>query len=225
MDKLKAALLRFQNEIYPRDQHLYRKLAAGQRPETLFIGCSDSRVLPNDFLQAGAGEIFICRNAGNIVPPHGDVLGGVSATVEYAVQVLGVKQIIVCGHSDCGAMRAIMHPEKLEQYRAVAAWLRHTEKVTAVVKELYSGRSDEEFLSRLIEENVVAQLDNLMTHPWVAAKVRAGAITLHGFVFNIADGKIHLLDRDTLKFHVVGEGPGDVLPEPGARPEQAAIPV
>ncbi len=201
MDRLVASLLHFQNEVFPRDRQRYERLAKGQSPDTLFIGCSDSRILPNDMLQAGAGELFICRNAGNIVPPHGDVLGGVSATVEYAVQVLRVKHIIVCGHSDCGAMRALLHPEKVMQFRAVAQWLRHADRASAVAKELDGDLPEEEFLKRLIEENVVAQLDNLSTHPWVAAKVRAGILTLHGMVVDIATGSFSVLDRQAQRFY------------------------
>ena len=197
MDKVKTALLRFQNEVFPKHRTVYERLATSQHPETLFIGCSDSRVMPNDILQAGAGELFICRNAGNIVPPHGDVLGGVSGTVEYAVQVLKVKRIIVCGHSDCGAMKALLHPEKVAQYRAVSHWLRHADRVAPIVRELHGDDlSEAEFLSRLIEENVIAQLENLTTHPWVAAKVRAGAVVLHGLVIDIATGTFRMLDLE-----------------------------
>ena len=137
MEKLLAGMVRFQNEVFPRNRHLYQQLAREQQPEALFICCSDSRVVPHELTQTLPGELFICRNAGNIVPAHGDVLGGVSATVEYAVQVLKVKHIIVCGHSDCGAMRAVLHPDKVQSYRAVARWIRHAERVSAIAHELH----------------------------------------------------------------------------------------
>jgi carbonic anhydrase len=200
MEKLLAGIAKFQNEVFPRSKHLYQQLATGQQPEVLFIGCSDSRVVPNELLQSAPGELFICRNAGNIVPSHSDTLGGVSATVEYAVQVLKVRHIVICGHSDCGAMKAVMHPEKVSQYRAVAHWLRHAERVSAVARELHGDADDAEFLNRLIEENVITQLDNLATHPCVAAKMRSGNLQIHGLVFDIPSGEFKVLDRLTHTF-------------------------
>ena len=205
MEKILAGMLRFQNEVFPRDRHIYQRLARSQQPETLFICCSDSRVMPTEMTQTHPGELFICRNAGNIVPAHGDVLGGVSATVEYAVQVLKVKHIIVCGHSDCGAMRAVLHPEKVQPYRAVARWIRHAERVAAVAHELHRDLDDDQMLNLLIEENVVAQLDNLATHPCVAAKMRAGCLQIHGMVFDIASGEFRILDRLTARFAPLSE--------------------
>jgi len=200
MEQLLAGMTRFQTEIFPAQKRLYQQLASGQQPHTLFIGCSDSRLVPNDMLQSGPGELFICRNAGNIVPAHGDSLGGVSATVEYAVEVLKVRHIVVCGHSDCGAMRAVMHPEKVQHLRAVARWIRHAERVSAVARELHGDAEDHDFLNRLIEENVIAQLDNLMTHPCVAAKARKGSLHVHGLVFDISSGAFSILDRQTHSF-------------------------
>lgn len=200
MNELIAGMSRFQTDVFPAQRKAYEQLATGQQPHTLFIGCSDSRVVPNDMLQSGPGELFVCRNAGNIVPPHGDSLGGVSATVEYAVQVLKVRHIVVCGHSDCGAMRAVMHPEKVQQFRAVAKWIRHAERVSAVARELHGDEHSPDFLNRLIEENVITQLDNLMTHPWVAAKVRSDKLQLHGIVFDIPSGEFSVLNRQTLRF-------------------------
>lgn len=205
MKKLLAGITRFQNEVFPNNRHLYEQLANGQQPEILFIGCSDSRIVPNELMQAGPGELFICRNAGNIVPPYGESLGGVSATVEYAVQVLRVKHIVVCGHSDCGAMRALMHPEKIREFRAVWQWLQIVDRVAAVTKELHADLGRREYLSRLIEENVVAQLDNLMTYPSVAAKVRSRNLGIHGMVFDIASGQFTMLDRSTYAFKPLAE--------------------
>lgn len=200
MKKFLAGIIKFQNEVFPRERHVYEQLAEGQQPDTLFIGCSDSRVVPNDMLQAGPGELFIIRNAGNIVPPHGESLGGVSATVEYAVEVLKVRHIVVCGHSDCGAMRALMHPEKIRDLKAVYQWLHHAERVSAVTRELHGDLEPAKYLERLIEENVVAQIENLLTYPCVAAKVRSGSLMMHGLVFNIKTGQFSMLDRTNLTF-------------------------
>lgn len=205
MEQLLSGMTRFQKEIFPRQQERYASLATSQSPHTLFITCADSRLMPNDMLQAAPGELFICRNAGNIVPAYSDNLGGVSATVEYAVQVLGVKHAVVCGHSDCGAMKAVIHPEKVQHLRAVAQWILHAERVSAVARELHGSADDPQFLDRVIEENVITQIDNLMTHPSVAAKVRSGHLTVHGMVFHIKSGEFTILDRQQNKFVPVAE--------------------
>jgi carbonic anhydrase len=205
MEKFIAGIARFQNEVYPHSRHLYEQLAQGQEPDTLFIGCADSRVVPNELLQARPGELFICRNAGNIVPPYGEYLGGVGATIEYAVEVLNVRHIVICGHSDCGAMKALMTPEKIEKFRSIAMWMRNADRVSAVVRQLHGELADEQFLGRLIEENVIAQIDHLITYPCVAARLRSGRLYVHGLVFDIASGAFKMLDRNTLEFLPIAE--------------------
>jgi carbonic anhydrase len=194
MEKLIEGVLRFQREIYPRDRALYRKLASGQSPRWLAIACSDSRVDPSTLTQVQPGELFVCRNAGNIVPPHRDHSGGVSATIEYAVQVLGVKHILVCGHSDCGAMKAVLHPEKVAGLPAVSTWIGYADRARAVALEMARSDSEEVLLAAITEENVLAQLDNLRTHPSVAAKLKAGTLEIHGWVFGIEGGEIKAWD-------------------------------
>lgn len=205
MKQLIAGITKFQNEVFPKNRHVYEALAVGQKPHTLFIGCADSRLMPNEFTQTQPGELFICRNAGNIVPPYGDVLGGVSATVEYAVQILKVENVVVCGHSDCGAMRALMKPDEIRQYRAVSKWIQQAERVAAVSREIHADLDEDVYLDRLIEENVITQLDNLATYPGVAARMRRGNLTMHGIVFDIATGTVKMLDRSTYTFRPVNE--------------------
>ena len=205
MEKLLRGIVHFQNEIYPRNKELYRQLATRQSPDTLYIGCSDSRVVPDQLLQTQPGDLFIIRNAGNIVPPWGDVVGGVSATVEYAVGVLGVKQVVICGHSDCGAMKAAMHPEKVESFRAVKSWLHHAERAVPVARAAHPDLSEVELLEFVIQENVHAQIDNLLTHPSVAARVRAGTLKVHGMVFDIAHGTVRVFDRRTGEFRTADD--------------------
>lgn len=205
MEKLLRGIARFQNEIYPQNRELFRQLATRQEPDTLYIGCSDSRVVPHMLLDTLPGDLFIIRNAGNIVPPWGEMVGGVSATVEYGVQVLGVKYIVICGHSDCGAMKAVMHPEKAAGFRAVRSWLHHAERVLAVAREAHGELDEEQFLKVLIEENVQAQIHNILTHPSVAARVRTGALQVHGMVFDIANGSVKVLDRASGAFRRVEE--------------------
>lgn len=194
MKKLIEGLIRFKAEVYPQHRDLYEGLASTQSPEVMLIGCSDSRVVLSKVMQAAPGDLFICRNAGNIVPPWGEHAGGVSATIEYAVQVLKVKHIIVCGHTDCGAMKAALHPETVATLPAVSQWLKHTERALAVLHEINGHVGEHEKLERLTEENVVAQLDHLATHPSVAAKTRSGALRLHGWVYDIGHGEFQVFE-------------------------------
>lgn len=190
----------FRGTIFPEHRELFETLAESQSPEVLFITCSDSRVVPDMIMQSGPGELFVCRNAGNIVPPHGEMAGGVSATIEYAVAVLNVKAIVICGHSDCGAMKALLHPETVAELPTVGAWLRQSESARRVVSEHYADASEAEILEALIEENVVAQLEHLETHPYVASRLRRGDLELYGWTYRIHTGEILTLDARQGRF-------------------------
>jgi carbonic anhydrase len=192
MKRLIDGALRFQGEVYHEHRDLFRELATGQQPEALLITCSDSRVVPDMIVQAKPGDMFVCRNAGNIAPPYSDVTGGVTATIEYAVSVLNVRHIIVCGHSDCGAMKALLHPEKLKAMPAVRSWLHNAARAEVVVRENHPDLDEKARIEALIEENVLAQLDNLRTHPCVASRLKAGALNLHGWVYDIESGQIRV---------------------------------
>ena len=170
MEKLIRGIHAFQNDYFSDQQELFERLAKGQSPETLFITCSDSRINPNLLTQTEPGELFILRNAGNMVPPYGALPGGGdAATVEYAVAALGVKDIIVCGHSHCGAMKGLLHPEALAEMPAVASWLGHAEATRRIMRENYADLQEGELLTATIKENTLVPLENLRTHPAVAA--------------------------------------------------------
>lgn len=194
VEKLLGGISRFQKHVYPKHQDLFEKLALGQRPEALFITCSDSRIDPNLLTQTNPGELFICRVIGNIVPPYPDAIGGVSATIEYAAGVLRVPEVIVCGHTDCGVMRGALNPEALEGFPNVAAWLRYTRV------EQREPQPSAEFLLALAERNVVAQLANLRSHPSVAARLKEGDLTLHGWVYHIGSGSVTAYDEESRAF-------------------------
>ena len=200
MNKIVSGLGKFQDEVYPGHRELFETLASGQSPETLFITCSDSRIDPCMLTQTKPGEIFICRNAGNIVPSYGDAIGGVSATIEYAVLALRVKDIILCGHSDCGAMRALLSPQSVAHMPAVSAWLRHAESARFTVQENHAHASGADLVNAMIEQNVLAQLDNLRTHPAVAARLAKGQLSLHGWVYEIGSGAVRAFDKPTASF-------------------------
>ncbi|AZD28199.1 carbonic anhydrase [Pseudomonas chlororaphis] len=198
--------LKFQREAFPKRSELFKQLATTQNPGTLFVTCSDSRVVPELLTQQEPGDLFVIRNAGNIVPSYGPEPGGVSATVEYAVAVLGVSDIVICGHSDCGAMTAISTCKCLDHLPAVANWLRHAESAK-VVNAARSHASDEARLDALVRENVIAQLANLKTHPAVALALEQGRLNLHGWVYDIASGDIAALDGPSQGFVSLAEHP------------------
>jgi carbonic anhydrase len=207
MNELIGRVFSFGKEVFPNQSDLYAKLAAeGQSPKALIISCADSRVVPEQIMQAAPGDLFVCRNAGNIVPPHATQNGGVTSTVEYAVMALGVRDIIVCGHSDCGAMKAVANPAGLEAMPNVAAWLRHSQVAARVVEAGYPEIGGKEKVRAISLENVVAQLNHLRTHPSVAAGIARGEIALHGWFFDIGAGRIFALDGETGRFEAVDDG-------------------
>src|SRR5438477_9716893 len=165
VEKLLGGVSRFQKDIYPKHQDLFESLALGQRPDALFITCADSRIDPCLLTQTKPGQLFICRVIGNIIPPYPDAIGGVSATIEYAVGVLGVPDVIVCGHTDCGVMKSVVNPEPLEPLTSVAAWLKYAQPARQAAAAQKQKLADLEFLLAVTERNVVEQLGNLRTHP------------------------------------------------------------
>src|SRR5712691_9540189 len=188
VDSILRGLKRFRKKVYPKHRELFHKLALQQRPTALFITCADSRIDPCLLTQTKPGELFLCRVIGNIVPRYPESIGGVSATIEYAVAVLGVPDVIVCGHTDCGVMKGVLNPEALKPLANVSAWLRHAQPARRAVEKLKGQRTAPEFLLALTEQNVVEQLHNLRTHPSVAARLEQGNLKLHGWVYHIAEG-------------------------------------
>ena len=199
MDHVISGVVKFQREVFPDNRAIFRKLATGQNPEVLFITCSDSRIDPSMVTQTQPGELFICRNAGNIVPPHSNETGGMTASIEFAVAALGVKHIVVCGHTDCGAMKGAINPEALEGLPHVKTWLGHCRCATEVVKEKF-GALNKELLDEVTKENVLQQLQHLRTHPAVAAKLATKQVELHGWVYDIGLGEVLAYNVDTENF-------------------------
>jgi len=205
MPKITSGIVRFKSEVYPKKKDLFKKLAKRQDPEALFITCSDSRIDPSLLVQTDPGELFICRNAGNIVPPHSNYTGGITATIEYAVAVLKVKHIIICGHSDCGALTGVLYPEKVESLQHVSQWLSYAKAAHFIVEEKAPDLSPEEKLDMLIEENVLLQLQHLKTHPYVAARYATNQIQLHAWTYDIGEGNIKAYDENSRSFLPVEE--------------------
>lgn len=206
LDSLVAGVMRFREDVYPQQRKLFAKLAHEQTPRAMFITCADSRILPELITQSSPGDLFVTRNVGNIVPPYGQMNGGVSTAIEFAVMALGVKHIIVCGHSDCGAMKAVLEPSSLERMPTVKSWLRHAEVARTVVEE-NCGCANESTLRILTEENVLAQLEHLRTHPSVAARLASGQLFIHGWLYNIGTSEIRAYDAARGEFRLIGDGP------------------
>jgi carbonic anhydrase len=201
MNELIGRVFSFEKRVFPDHAALYEKLATdGQSPKALMISCADSRVVPEQIMQAQPGDLFVCRNAGNIVPPYSNMNGGVSSTVEYAVMALGVRDIIVCGHSDCGAMKGLSSPEALEKMPNVAAWLRHSKAADEVVRLGYPELDASERVRVVAMENVVTQIAHLRTHPAVAAGLARGEISLHGWFVDIHAGQVLAVDGVSGRF-------------------------
>lgn len=206
MQKLEAGIHHFQANYFASNRGLFERLAEkGQRPETLFITCCDSRVVPNLITNAAPGELFIVRNVGNIVPSVGrGMAGGVSAAIEYAVEVLQVGHVIVCGHTHCGAIEAILHPERLGHLRFVSRWLAESARIPKLIEERYGHLDGEARLTAAVQENTLIQLENLRSFDFVARRLEAGTLKMSGWVFKIATGEVFDYDPNSHQFMQLG---------------------
>ncbi|MFF2503784.1 carbonic anhydrase [Streptomyces sp. NPDC058067] len=197
MHDISDGLARFRRDVFPAKAGLFAQLATTHRPTTLFIGCSDARVVPELITQSEPGELFVIRTAGNLVPAYTSGPDGVAASIEYAVAVLHVSEIVVCGHSSCGAMTALAEGHDLSAAPVVSDWLRHADaaqaRAAAGPATTGSGR-----VAALVRANVSAQLQNLATHPAVARALANGTLTLHGWVFDIATGAVDEVNAVTV---------------------------
>ncbi len=195
VERLFDGVREFRDHVFPERREQFEQLAKAQNPRILFITCADSRVVPEMITQTEPGELFVCRNIGNIVPAYGEMMGGVSAVVEYAVVALGVTDIVVCGHSNCGAMAGLIRgDEALDKMPTVRSWLRNAHAARSVVEVLHPELDGDDKIQALVEQNVVTQLQHLSTHPTVAAGVASGKLELHGWVYDIETGAIALHD-------------------------------
>ena len=206
MQDIIDGFLKFQRDAFPERAGLFKGLANQQSPRALFISCSDSRLVPELVTQREPGDLFVIRNAGNIVPSYGPEPGGVSASVEYAVAALQVSDIVICGHSDCGAMTAIASCTCLDHMPAVAGWLRYADS-GRVVNEARNHSNPHAKVAAMVRENVIAQLANLQTHPSVRLALEEKRVVLHGWVYDIESGGIEAFDSSTGKFIPLAANP------------------
>lgn len=206
MKEIVEGFLKFQKNVFPERVKLFKNLANQQSPRALFISCSDSRLVPELVTQREPGDLFVIRNAGNIVPSYGPEPGGVSASVEYAVAALRVNDIVICGHSDCGAMTAVATCKCLDHMPAVSNWLRYADSAR-VVNEARQHQDQPSKVASMVRENVIAQLANIQTHPSVRLALEEGRVTLHGWIYDIESGRIDAFDGRTGSFVSLAENP------------------
>ncbi len=173
----------------------FEAMAQGQAPDRLFITCSDSRLVPSQITDTGVGELFVIRNAGNIVPPYDASLDGATATIEYAVAVLEVPTIVVCGHTRCGAMKAALDPTGLDTVPSIRKWIQFVEPARLAVDELHPHVGPVTRWVELVKQNVRQQIANLRTHPWVAARTATGRLRLEGWIYDLEGQQLRSLSQ------------------------------
>jgi carbonic anhydrase len=200
MQKIVRGVHFFQQNIFRDQRELFERLAQGQEPEALFITCSDSRIDPSLITQTKPGELFIVRNVGNIVPAYGAAGAGEGAAIEYALRALNVQDIIICGHTHCGAINGLLHSRQLDELPGVRKWLMHADATLSIIRERYGDDTDQEQLLDTVKENVLVQIDNLHTHPAVAAALSTGRLKVHGWVYDFETGDIFAYHPDCSKF-------------------------
>lgn len=205
MSRFAEGVVKFQREVFPKKRQLFERLSTGQSPEALFITCSDSRIETAMLTQTEPGELFICRNAGNIVPPHTNQTGGMTASIEFAIGALKIPHIVVCGHTECGAMKGAMNRDGLTNLPHVREWLSFAQGAVDIVETVGAGLSPEAKMQMLLEQNVLLQLQHLRTHPTVAVALAQGAVQLHGWVYDIRSGGVSAYDDESGTWQPVDE--------------------
>ena len=191
---------KFLAEVFPRRRDQYHLLAESQAPQWLFITCSDSRIVPDLILGTGPGDLFISRSIGNVVPVSMNDVDGVTATIEYAVDVLKVPYVILCGHSDCGAIKVAINRTGLDKLPKANRWLQHVEAAFSHRQPLNEADGEHAELCSVIRGNVVAQLQNLKAQPAVARAINEGRLKVFGWYYDILSGRIEQFDEDARRF-------------------------
>lgn len=206
MKKLIKGLHKFQTKVFPIRENFFQDLAKGQKPEVLFITCSDSRINPNLLTSSDPGELFIIRNAGNIIPHYvqGIECSSEQATIEFAIAKLKVKNIILCGHSHCGAIEAATQLNTLKDTPGLYNWI-YTKILPTMdlVSQNYKTLNKSAFLNILTQEHVLKQLENLKTHPIVNEAIIQNSLSLHVWIYKFETGKIFSFDSNQGQFKLI----------------------
>jgi carbonic anhydrase len=206
LEHLKEGIRKFRAEVYPAQEQQYRRvMSEPQSPHALIITCADSRIQTHALTQADPGDVFVTRNIGNMVPAYGEMLGGVSAVLEFAVSAMGVEHIVVCGHSECGAMKALLEPESVEGMPTVKAWLRNAKEALAAARAIQQkrGGTEGDLLRLVTEQNVLLQMRHVASHPSVAEAMAEKKLTISGWVYDIAEGTVRICANGGERFEEV----------------------
>lgn len=201
-DLMHDGVRRFREKEFSAHLEEYEALGSKQEPHTLFITCSDSRIDPLALTQSRPGKLFIARNIGNVVPPYGSVVGGVTAVIEYAIEALHVKQVVVCGHSNCGAMKGLLNRQSVSALPSVDRWLDNADAAFSIVKSRQLS-DEKQMLLEVTRENVLLQLQHLRTHPSVAGRLATGSLAIYGWVYDIGTGRVTEYDAASNRFEPV----------------------
>lgn len=208
MQKLVQSIHRFQPEIFSSQEQLFERLSSGHQPDALFITCADSHLNPHVLTQTLPGDLFILRNLGNLLPPYDTIQGGEASTIEFAVEVLHVRDVIVCGHSHCVALDALLEPDQIAELPATSRWLTLAEPVRSLIERHYADLSPEAKQNVAVQENVLLQLETLRNHPGVRRRLQAGELTLHGWVYRRETGVAYAYDPDSGQFLPIEQAGG-----------------
>jgi carbonic anhydrase len=222
--KLLNGIVDFRKKVRPEVKDTFAQLALGQAPDALFIACSDSRVAANVFASTEPGDMFVIRNVGNLIPPYEEGVsaphfGAEAAAIQFALANLPITDVIVCGHSECGAMGALAHGGVSDDVPALKCWLRHGE---GGVHQLESGAEVGNHLERrnqLSQLNVLEQLEHLKTYPIIQQRLAAGQLRLHGWYFDIKEANVYEYEPSEKRFHLIDEAyAATLLKRQGERP-------
>ena len=215
MRRLLHGIRAFKDEVFPPRRQHFEELASGQSPSTLFITCSDSRIVPHLLTQTEPGELFVLRNAGNLVPPYTAEHSGEAATIQYAVEVLKVQDIVVCGHSHCGAITGVLRPELIKGLTAVEKWLAHAERIRHEIFEHgFGSDAEDDALTAAIKANIIVQLEHLRTYPSIARAEKDGSLALHGCFYRFETGDVTAFDTTVARFVPIHEHSAIAEPSP-----------
>ncbi len=208
MRKLVEGIVRFRREMRPEYRAQFAHLALGQRPDTLFVACSDSRVVPNAFASTDPGDLFVVRNPGNIIPPEEAAIvpaaAGTAAAIEFAVKRLGVTEAVVCGHSDCGVMKGLI-PGADSGNGPLAAWLKSAGDSLQELERRPELAPERPFHDRLAQAHALVQLEHLKTHAPVREALAAGRLRLHAWFFDLAGADVHAWEPALNRFTLIDE--------------------
>lgn len=212
--KILKGIAKFQHEVFPARRQFFQRLGQGQHPIAMFFTCADSRIVPSLLMQTEPGEVFTERTPGNIVPKYSDHVGGITASVEFALHALHVPLIIVCGHTDCGVVKALLHPENANGMPALQSWMRHSLPARERLLRDNANAPQEEKLRLLTQYNVLVQLENLKTHPAVEARLARGEVEVHGWVYDIGTGEVFATQPESGAFEPLVEQSPDLRKSP-----------